>query len=78
MTVNRIDARNASVVQGLLIADPQLSIDALRPSYEQIIQINRRDRRHSHGDLALIQDCLERIPRSRSTPASKSRSRRFA
>ncbi|WP_295409221.1 EAL domain-containing protein, partial [uncultured Thiocystis sp.] len=50
------------LVQGYLIADPQLDIDALRPSYEQVIAINQRDRRESHGDLALIQNGLERIP----------------
>ncbi|AFL72589.1 GGDEF domain-containing protein [Thiocystis violascens] len=50
------------LVQGYLIARPQLDIDALRPSYEQVIEINRRDRRESHGDLALIQNGLERIP----------------
>lgn len=50
------------LVQGYLIARPQLDIDALRPSYEQVIEINRRDRRALHGDLALIQNGLERIP----------------
>jgi diguanylate cyclase (GGDEF)-like protein len=50
------------LVQGYLIAYPQLDIGALRSSYDQIGLINRRDRRETRGDLTLIEERLERIP----------------
>lgn len=57
------------LVQGYLIARPQLDIDVLLPCYEQVIEINRRDQRELHGDLALIQECLTHL-----TPLSISAS----
>lgn len=50
------------LVQGYFIAHPQLRIDELRQNYDQISQINKRNRREIHSDFALIEERLERIP----------------
>ncbi len=50
------------LVQGYLIAYPQLNIEALRSNYDQISHINKRDRRELRSDFALIGERLERIP----------------
>lgn len=50
------------LIQGYLIAHPQLRIEDLQATYAHVIEINKRDRRKTHEDLDLISDCLERIP----------------
>ncbi|MBK1718427.1 GGDEF domain-containing protein [Thiocystis violacea] len=50
------------LVQGYLIARPQLDLGALRASYDQVAEIHRRNRRDRPGDLGLIEPFLETIP----------------
>ncbi len=50
------------LVQGFLIARPQLDVGALHASYSRIAEINDRNRREVHGDRILIEACLEQIP----------------
>ncbi|AGA89369.1 EAL domain-containing protein [Thioflavicoccus mobilis 8321] len=49
------------LVQGYLIARPQLEMAALLPVYGRIAEINDRDRRQTPGDRALIEASLQRI-----------------
>lgn len=49
------------LVQGYLIARPQLAIEALRSGYQRIAEINDQDRRETQGDRALIEACLQQI-----------------
>jgi diguanylate cyclase (GGDEF)-like protein len=50
------------LVQGYLIAHPQVRIEALQPAYEQIAAINAKNRREMPGDRSLIEACLDKIP----------------
>lgn len=50
------------LAQGYLIAHPELDLALLPDSYTEVIEMNRRDRRVSYGDLELIKERLEYLP----------------
>jgi len=60
------------LVQGYLVARPQLSVEVLLPSYEHIAAINLNNRRAVNGDRALIEACLVPIPPLRRDDSVKA------
>lgn len=60
------------LVQGYLIARPQLDVWALRSSYDRIPIIHQDNRRDLPGDRALIEKSLERIPPLQAAAGAKA------